>query len=94
MAQPARSPFHETGPAERLAPRREEALGELGEGPVAALQQMLVTRIADWPTVGDPFAVEGPRQIIEEIVSTVSRAAGYVCFAAVVIGIGTFLFIS
>lgn len=94
MAQPAVSPFQETNPAERPVPRQEEMLGELGNGPVAALQQMLVTRIADWPTVGDPFSVEGPRQIIEEVVSTVSRAAGYICFAAAVIGIGTILFIS
>jgi hypothetical protein len=94
MAQPAVSPFQEAKPAERPAARPEPALGELGEGPVAALQQMLVTRIADWPSVADPFVVEGPRQIIEEIVSAVSRAAGYICFAGALIGIGVFVFIA
>jgi hypothetical protein len=93
MAQPAVSPFHESKSAERPAARQPEALGELGEGPVAALQQMLVTRIADWPSVADPFAVEGPRQILEEIVSSVSRAAGYVCLAGALIGIGAYIFI-
>lgn len=94
MAQPAFSPFHETPPAEHPNLRGQENLGEIGEGPVAALQQMLVTRIADWPGVADSFAIEGPRQIIEEIVSTVSRAAGYVCITGALIGIGTMLFLA
>ena len=93
MAQPAVSPFQDATSAEPVA-RPQEAFGELGEGPVAALQQMLMTRIADWPGVADPFVVEGPRQIIEEIVSTVSRAAGYICFAGALVGIGTFIFIA
>lgn len=93
MAQHAVSPFHEAKPAERPAPHLE-ALGELGEGPVATLQQMLMTRIADWPSVSDPFVVEGPRQVIEEIVSAVSRAAGYICFAGALIGVGALVFIA
>ncbi|MET0308821.1 MAG: hypothetical protein ABW023_08960 [Sphingomonas sp.] len=92
MAQPAFSPLHQPQPTGRTEPRPDEALGELGDGPVAALQQMLVTRIADWPTAADPFAVEGPRQIIEEIVSTVSRAAGYVCMAGALIGVGALIY--
>lgn len=94
MAQPAVSPFQEANPAERPVARQEASLGELGEGPVAALQQMLVTRIADWPSVGDPFVVEGPRQIIEEIVSTVSRAAGYICLAGALTGVGALIFLA
>jgi hypothetical protein len=73
--------------------RDQAVLGELGEGPVAALQQMLVTRIADWPGVGDPF-VAGPRQIIEEVVSTISRAAGYLCFFGALAGIGAFFLLA
>ena len=94
MAQPAFSPFQEASPAARPVVREEGNLGEIGEGPVATLQQMLVSRIADWPSVADPFAVEGPRQIIEEIVSTASRAAGYVCLAGALIGIGTLLVVA
>jgi hypothetical protein len=94
MAQPAVSPFNEPNPAERPAARQPETLGELGEGPVAALQQMLMTRIADWPSVADPFVAEGPRQILEEIVSTVSRAAGYICMAGALIGIGAFIYLA
>jgi len=93
MAQPAVSPIHDPIPAERPSPWQSEPLGELGEGPVAALQQMLVTRIADWPTAADPFAAEGPRQILEEIVSTVSRAAGYICLVGALAGIGAYIFI-
>jgi nitroreductase len=94
MAQPAYSPLPDPTPAKRSEARPDETLTELGEGPVAALQQMLVTRIADWPSVADPFAVEGPRQIIEEIVSTVSRAAGYICLAAALVGVGTLIYIA
>lgn len=94
MAQPAVSPFQEPMPAEQPAALPQESLGQLGEGPVAALQQMLVTRIADWPSVGDPFVVQGPRQLIEEIVSTASRAAGYICFFGALVGVGAFVFLA
>jgi hypothetical protein len=90
MAKPALSPFREPEPAEKAKYREEETFGELGEGPVAALQQMLMTRVADWPSVRDPF-VEGPKQKIEEFVSTVSRVTGYVCYASALIGIGALL---
>lgn len=94
MAQPAFSPFQEMPAPQRPVARAQENLVEIGEGPVAALQQMLVSRIADWPSVADPFAVERPRQIIEEVVSTASRAAGYVCMVGALIGIGTLFFVA
>lgn len=89
MAQPARSPLPAPEPAYRAAETFDSSgRGDSsGKGPVAELQQMLAARIADWPRVGDPFQ-EGPRQQLDEIVSAVSRAAGYACFAGAVAGIG------
>ncbi len=93
MAMPAPSRLQEQEPAEQPKYYVEEAFGALGGGPVGALQQVLLERVADWPSVGDPF-VEGPKQRIEEIVSTVSRAAGYVCFASALIGVGALISIA
>lgn len=86
MAQPALSPVHAPEPA-APALRPAEPFDPSGTGPVAELQQMLAARIADWPSVGDPF-LEGPGQRLDALVSTLSRAAGYVCFAAALTGIG------
>ncbi|WP_213980508.1 hypothetical protein [Sphingomonas sp. dw_22] len=86
MAQPAVSSFHAPHPSQPAA-REEEIFGASGQGPVAELQQMLAARIADWPSVGDPF-LEGPTQRIDEFVSAMSRVAGYVCFGGAMIGAG------